>query len=96
MNLNEHKFHYLPGVKAKQVTGVMARTVSGFITALRKYRVVSDAGDHGSVMVYRDDAGLYCCHFARWQVSLEKQRYATQAQVRAWLKEWLPVQRIPQ
>jgi hypothetical protein len=91
--LDEHVFHSLPGVKAKRVKGVMAKSVNGFFVALRKYRAVSDAGDYGSVIVYRSDDRLYHCHFMRWQQSIDEQEYATQAQVRAWLKEWLPVQR---
>lgn len=95
LKANEHEFHSLPGVKARRITGTMANSANGFIVALRKYRAVADAGDHGSVMVYVDDVGRYCCHFMRWCHSLETQQYKSQRHVRAWLKEWLPVQRQP-
>jgi hypothetical protein len=83
----------IPGVKGGRLKGPMASTVTGFMTALQKYRACSDAGDHGSVMVYRDDDGNFRCMFCVWQMARERQTFKTKAQVRAWLKEWLPVQR---
>lgn len=90
---DEHEFHSMPDVRAKRVKGIMANSPSGFITALRKYRAVSDAGDHGSVLVYRDDAGRYRCHFMRWQQTINELQCTSQAEVRGWLREWLPAQR---
>jgi len=87
-----HEFSGVPGVKGGKLKGPMAKSVSGFMLALRKYRACSDAGDYGGVMVWRDDDGAYRCHFMRFQASLEQQLFKTKAQVRAWLVEWLPRQ----
>lgn len=87
-----HQFGSLPGVKGGRLKGPMVGSISGFMSALRKYRVCSDAGDHGSVMVYRDDDGRLRCYFMRWHSIVEEQNYKTKAEVRAWLKKWLPVQ----
>lgn len=90
---DEHEFHSMTGVRAKRVKGIMAKTVNGFMVGLRTYRAVSDAGDHGSVLVYRDDSGAFRCHFVRWRQSVNEEQFESQAKVRAWLKKWLPVQR---
>lgn len=95
-NLNPalmNTYHSLPGVKGGKLKGPMAKTVNGFMTALNAHRVVADAGDHGSVMVYRDDIGGLRCYFMRHHAITEEQNYKTKAEVRAWLKQWLPVQR---
>lgn len=88
-----NKYHSLPGVKGGELIGPMAKTVNGFMTALKAFRACADAGDHGSVMVYRDDAGnLRCVFMVRHEIR-EQQSFKTQREVREWLKEWLPVQR---
>lgn len=88
----EHKYQAVPGVKGS-LTGVMASSVSGILTALKTYRAVSDAGDHGSIMVYRDDEGKYRCLFMVWGHTQEEKICKAQREVRTWLKEWMPKQR---
>lgn len=88
----EHQYQAVPGVKGS-LTGVMAGSASGILAALKTYRAVSDAGDHGSIMVYRDDEGSYRCLFMVWGQTREQKVCKTQRDVRAWLKEWLPAQR---
>ena len=91
-NCDVHELHRLPGVKAERVKGTLAKTPTGFLAALQEYRACSDVGDNGSVIVYRDDAGAYRCAFMQWKVTKESQTYTSKAKVRAWLKEWLPMQ----
>lgn len=88
-----HSFGSLPGVKGGKLKGPMAKTINGFMTALRSHRICADAGDYGSVMVYRDDDDMLRCYFMVWHQITEEQSFATQRQVRQWLKEWLPAQR---
>lgn len=88
----EHQYNSVPGVKGT-LTGIMANSPSGILTALKTYRAVSDAGDHGSVMVYRDDDGQYRCLFMVWGMTREQKICSSQREVREWLKEWMPHQR---
>jgi len=88
----EHKYREVPGAKGT-LTGVMAGSITGIISALKNYRAVSDAGDHGSIMVYRDDAGKYRCLFMVWGITREEKVFISQREVRTWLKKWMPRQR---
>ncbi|HXJ61326.1 MAG TPA: hypothetical protein VNU68_32180 [Verrucomicrobiae bacterium] len=88
----EHQYQAVPGVKGT-LTGIMASSVNGILTALKTYRAVSDAGDHGSIMVYRDDEGRYRCLFMVWGSTREQKICQTQREVREWLKKWMPAQR---
>jgi hypothetical protein len=88
----EHQYQSVPGVKGT-LTGIMAGSISGILAALKTYRAVSDAGDHGSIMVYRDDEGAYRCLFMVWGRTHAQKICKTQREVRDWLKEWMPHQR---
>lgn len=90
--MSEHLYTFggMPGVKRKTIKGPMASSVNGFAVALRKHRLCSAAGDHGSVTVYVDDAGGYRCWFQRFHATVDAQTYKTKASVRKWLVEWLP------
>lgn len=88
----EHKYLAVPGAKGT-LTGIMASSIHGILTGLKTYRAVSDAGDHGSVMVYRDDEGMYRCLFMVWGHTQQQKICKTQREVREWLKEYLPLQR---
>lgn len=83
-------FHSLPGVKGGRLRGPMARTISGFRQALVANRCCSAAGDHGAVMVWRDDAGAWRCAFMRYQATLEAATFSSKAAVTTWLRAWLP------
>lgn len=87
-----HELQRLPGVGDERIEGVIAKTPSGFLAALKRYRACSDGGDHGSVIVYRDDAGAFRCMFMRWKEIEEEQTFTSKSKVREWLKIWLPVQ----
>jgi hypothetical protein len=67
-----------------------ARTVTGFMTILRKGRVCSSAGDLGACTVWRDDKGVWHCDFSRWRSSVNEATFTSKAGVQRWLKEWLP------
>jgi hypothetical protein len=88
-----YTFKGMPGVRAKQLRGPMKSSLTGFLAALRKYRVCSDAGDHGAVLVYRDDDGTYRCSLQAWCVTKAEGTFKTKREVAAWLKRWLPAQR---
>jgi hypothetical protein len=85
-----HDFAGLPGVKGGKLRGPMASSATGFMRALRQHRAVSAAGDHGSVMVWRDDAGKIRCSFMRHFRSIETLELSTKIDVRGWLIKWLP------
>jgi len=85
-----YEFSGMPGVKRKRIKGPIVDSVSAFLLALRKHRLCSAAGDHGSVTVYVDDDGAFRCTFQRWHSTIDEQTYATKAQVKAWLVKWLP------
>lgn len=74
--------------------GPYADTPTGFLRELRSHRIVGSAGDEGSTMVYIDDEGKYRCFFQRWMATVDTQIFTNKADVRAWLKEWLPQERI--
>lgn len=90
-----HKYHSLPGVKGGVLSGPMAKSVTGFIAALKQYRVVSDAGDYGSVIAYIDDDGAYRAAFMVYHNVQESMSCRTDKALRQWLREWLPAQRRP-
>lgn len=78
----------------KPLEGPMVHSVSGYLAALRSHRIAGSAGDHGSTMVYVDDDGAFRCFFQRYQSIANQQTFNTKADVRRWLKEWLPQERI--
>jgi hypothetical protein len=89
--LNLHTFKGMPDVKRGVLKGPMvADTPSAFLTALRKHRICSSAGDDGAVNVYRADDGTYRCSFCRFLGYVSNETFTTKAAVRKWLKEWLP------
>lgn len=84
------EYHSLDGVEGGRLKGPMARTVSGFKNGLTNHRACSGAGDHGAVIVWRDDAGGYRCAFQRFQNTIASVCLESKAAVYGWLKEWLP------
>lgn len=80
----------LPGVAGGKLEGPMASSVHGFMNALRENRVCSGAGDNGSVTVWLDDEAVWHCSFTRFRMEIDTVTANTKAQVRAWLREWLP------
>lgn len=67
-----------------------AHSIAGFMNVLKRERVACGAGDHGSAMVWIDDAGLYRCTFYRFYAAMSSEAHKSKAAVRRWLKEWLP------
>ena len=82
----------VPGIKSGYVKGVMATGITRIMAALEKHRAVSDAGDHGSVMVWRDDAGAYRAAFMVWCSTRATVTVTSKAALRKWLREFLPKQ----
>jgi hypothetical protein len=83
----------VPGMKTGYVKGVMATGITKIMAALEKHRAVSDAGDHGWVMVWRDDAGAYRGAFMVWMSTRASTVVTSKAALRRWLREFLPKQR---
>lgn len=83
-------FTGLPGVRRKKIEGVFASTPAGFARALRKHRVVSAAGDDGSVTVWRDDSGKLRGTFQRYYSTLADETFKTKIAMERWLGVWLP------
>jgi len=82
----------LPGVKGGSLPAFFFRSVSGAMIALRRNRACDSVGDHGSIIVFTDDAGAYRCLFFRYWSTIDEQTFRTKVQVKQWLKEWLPRQ----
>lgn len=86
-------FKPLPGVRGGKLRGPFAvKSPNAFLRELETYRVVSDAGDHGSVTVWRDDSGAFRCEFCRWCATVESKIFTSKASVRRWLATWHPRQ----
>jgi hypothetical protein len=83
----------IPGVKGGKLRGAMASTITGIMAVLAKRRIVSDAGDYGGVMIWKDNSGAYRCNFNVYQHAVSDETFKTKKQVRAWLTEWFPKQR---
>jgi hypothetical protein len=83
-------FKGMPDVKRGMLRGPMVDSVNGFMVALRKHRICSAAGDDGAVNVYRADDGTFRCSFCRYLSYLDNRIFDTKADVRKWLKVWLP------
>lgn len=92
MSADLHEYHSLPGVKGGKLKGPMAKTPSGFLTALRSHRAVAGAGSYGAAMVWVDDYGRYRCHFMRSHITLSDETFNAKRDVRGWLISWLPKQ----
>lgn len=83
----------LDGVKGGEIRPRgkhMARTVSGFMEILKKGRICSAVSDNGAVTVWRADDGTYHCDFGRWRSSINHTTFMTKANVRLWLRKYLP------
>ncbi len=85
-------FHSPPGVKGGRLKGPMVRTVTDFRHAMVSNRAVSAAGDHGAVMVWKDDHGRWCCRFMRYQRAINDAAFYSKEGVFRWLRTWLPKQ----
>ncbi len=80
----------LEGVRGGKRKGEWAKSAHAVFAVLKRNHVATDAGDHGALNVYRNDAGQYHCEFMRHYFSLSKKLFTSQAKVRAWLKKWRP------
>lgn len=91
---NIYEFFAPPGItKKKRLKGPQCNSVTELMDALDQFQIASDAGDHGSVIVYRDDAGDFRCAFMRFHATVNEGTFKTKAALRVWLKEWFPRQR---
>lgn len=84
---------YLPGVKRKTLRGKLCKSVTAMMVALYRYRLAAAAGDHGSAMVYRDDAGDFRCMYQVRHQTVDAQTVKTRAAATRWLKVWFPKMR---
>lgn len=82
----------VPGMKSGYVKGVMARGITGMMAGLEKHRAVSDAGDHGAVMAWRDSAGKYRGAYSVWGATRASIEVTSKDALRRWLREYLPKQ----
>lgn len=86
---NLYTFSGMTGVSGS-LHGPIIHSVSAADAALRKHRMVSAAGDHGAVNIWKDDDGALRGEFQRFCVTLDKQRFKSKAHALEWLKKWLP------
>lgn len=84
------EYHDLDGVSGGRLRGPMVHTVSGFRSAMVANRAVSSAGDHGAIMVWRDDSGQWRCSFMRFCTPRNEAVFSSKAAVLKWVREWLP------
>jgi hypothetical protein len=84
-------FSGMPDVRRKSLKGpIVGNSPNQFMVMLRKYRTVSAAGDHGSAMVYIDDAGQFRCSFHRYGQTIDSPTFKFKKHVKEWLIAWLP------
>lgn len=76
----------LDGVKGGKLTGEIVRSVSAAMTALKKNRCVSGAGDYGAWIVWRDDAGKYRCDFSRHCITRADAVVSTKAKAKTGIR----------
>lgn len=84
------EFTGLPGTRRKLKGITVAQSVSAFDRALRKHRVVSTAGHHGSLTAYRDDAGNWRGVFCQWLAVKADIEVDVKSELLKWIAEWLP------
>lgn len=80
----------LPGVRAKEVQAVDVRSITDAMKWLRGGWAVSTAGDEGSVVAWRNDAGILQVQFCRYRVPLSEEKFTSMAAVQRWFKVWWP------
>ena len=86
-----NEFVGLPGVvDGKSLYGPSVASVEEAIDALKSNRVASNDGGHGSVIVWLNDAGAYCCAFTRHYNPLDHQEFASGDDLKDWLDIWMP------
>lgn len=88
--MGTYTFTGLPGVAGEKLEGPMTESVSGFMAALRGNRICSAVGSNGAVTVWKDDDGMWRCDFSRYCSTVCGATVKTKAQVREWLREWMP------
>lgn len=82
-------FSGMPGVK-KPLEGPLVGSVSAMVRGLSKHRIVSSAGDDGSVTAYVDDKGVLRATFCRYRSMIDGGTFKSKAELRRWLIEWMP------
>jgi hypothetical protein len=87
------EYHSLDGVKGGRLFGTMAKSATGMVAALGRHRACSAAGDHGAVMVWVDDAGLYRGAFQQHWQTINSYSGKSKSALMAWLKVWMPKMR---
>lgn len=86
----------LPDVKGGQINDIGfvhwrdSRSLDECMYALQKHRVWLTAGDHGAIMVYRNDSDLLVCEFYRYLTPRDRRVYTQPKYVARWLKKWAP------
>ena len=80
----------LPGVSDKEVECGFFQTISGCQTVLRQFKAATAAGDKGAINVWVDDDGRYRVAFCRRLIVVNTRNFATLAEVRVWLKKFMP------
>lgn len=69
---------------------IVSRTVGGFLTAIRQYRVCATASDHGAVTVWIDNKKKLRAAFTRFHSTIDQRSFPTKDELAVWLKNWLP------
>lgn len=83
------RFSGMPGVTGP-LEGPLVSSVTGLLRALEAHRIASAAGDDGSVTAWIDDAGTIRASFQRFHSELSGGTFKSSAELRRWLKEWMP------
>jgi hypothetical protein len=72
----------LTGVRGN-LKGPRSKSISGIIRALDRYRVTSDAGDHGAITAWVDDAGRMRAAFTRWRATVSEEEFRSRRALKA-------------
>lgn len=87
-----NSYEDLVGVKGGKLKGPTATSISDILNSLKRHRIVSSAGDHGAISIWKMDDGRFRCGFYRFHNAIDEQSLDYKYQVKAWLLEWFPKQ----
>lgn len=90
--MKQHLFEFegMPGVK-KRLKGPAVSSVTAFLREIRKHRIVSGAGDYGSLNLYRDDKGILRGERHVRHSTMASAEFKSMAAARRWIAEQLPL-----
>lgn len=83
------RYEGMMGVKGP-LEGPFVGSKTAVIKDIREHRICSVVGDHGSVLVWRDDQGQLRACYDHYHREIAGGEFKSQSDLKAWLAEWMP------